>query len=197
MEMIYIDCGCCYGDSINSFKKYYVNSSSFDIFAFECNLNLVDNLILHSKQNDYTLIQKAVWTEDATIPLYLGVGKTITSDKYQSSSLMKNKKHLIDKKHPVMVEAIDFSLWLKSEFNYSDYIIVKMNIEGAEYPVLSKMLEDGTIGYINKLYVAWHLPKLQGDEDVHVEIEKQVKQRVNTYIWSPVKGNNPFLQRCL
>ena len=43
------------------------------------------------------------------------------------------------------VEAIDFSKWVLENFTEEDFIILKMDIEGSEYKVLPKMIEDGTI----------------------------------------------------
>ncbi len=54
------------------------------------------------------------------------------------------------------VEAIDFSKWVLSNFEKEDYIILKMDIEGSEYKVLPKMIDDGSIEYINTLIIEWH-----------------------------------------
>jgi len=54
------------------------------------------------------------------------------------------------------VEAIDFSRFIIDNFNQNDYIVLKMDIEGSEYKVLPKMIEDGSISYINNLIIEWH-----------------------------------------
>ena len=54
------------------------------------------------------------------------------------------------------VEAIDFSKWVLENFTEEDFIILKMDIEGSEYKVLPKMIEDGSIKFINKLIIEWH-----------------------------------------
>ena len=51
--------------------------------------------------------------------------------------------------------------------NKDDYIILRMNIEGAEYEVLDKMLSTGVINMINKLSLSTH--------------EKKMKVNVNKY----------------
>jgi hypothetical protein len=53
-------------------------------------------------------------------------------------------------------ECIDFSSWIAGNFAESDYLIVKMDIEGSEYAVLDKMASDGTLGWVDELYVEWH-----------------------------------------
>lgn len=59
-------------------------------------------------------------------------------------------------KEPVVVETIDFSNWIKENFDKDDYIFLKMDIEGSEYRVLPKMISDGTMSYINSLVIEWH-----------------------------------------
>lgn len=54
------------------------------------------------------------------------------------------------------VEAIDFSKWVLENFTEEDFIILKMDIEGSEYKVLPKMIEDGSIKFINNLIIEWH-----------------------------------------
>lgn len=46
-----------------------------------------------------------------------------------------------------------------NNFNKQDFIVVKMDIEGAEYAVLRKMINDRSLEYINDLYVEFHSHK--------------------------------------
>ena len=55
-----------------------------------------------------------------------------------------------------------------------DIIFGKMDIEGAEYHVLPKMIKDGTIKYINEIYIEWHYKKVNVDEKVHQKLVKQL-----------------------
>ena len=48
------------------------------------------------------------------------------------------------------------SKWITENFDKDDYIILKMDVEGAEYKVLEKMINENTINYVNKLYVEFH-----------------------------------------
>jgi FkbM family methyltransferase len=56
----------------------------------------------------------------------------------------------------IFIESIDFGQWLKRNFTINDYIVVSLDIEGAEYDVLNKMLMDNTIQYIDDLAVECH-----------------------------------------
>jgi len=155
---IFIDCGAYKGSAI---KKFRESNTDYEIYAFEPNPFMPCNF-----GNDVTVIRKAVWTEDGTKKFYLKRHKA----RSNSSSLYKNKcldRHPLDKNHPVFVESVDFDWWLENIVDEQwpdkyEPIIVKMDIEGAEYEVLEKMIETGRIKCINELWIEWHWSKLNG-----------------------------------
>ena len=57
---------------------------------------------------------------------------------------------------PIIVKSIDFGQWLKKNYTKDCHIVVSFDIEGSEYEVLKKMVEDGTIEYIDSLYSEFH-----------------------------------------
>jgi FkbM family methyltransferase len=52
----------------------------------------------------------------------------------------------------IPVRCFDFSAWLEQHPN----VIVKMDIEGAEYEVLGHMIDEGTDRLVSELIVEWH-----------------------------------------
>lgn len=147
MAKIYIDCGGWNGTT----TKKYLNKD-FKIFVYEPNFNFNN----YYKGLPITLFNKAVWIYNGEIDFYIGTmyggqGSTLFKDK--TTSNIKTAK-------PIKVPCIDFSKWILDTFKIDDYIIIKMNIEGAEYPVLNKMISDGSINYIDKLIVAFHSHKI-------------------------------------
>ena len=72
------------------------------------------------------------------------------------------------------VEAIDFSRWIRENFVEDDYIFLKMDIEGSEYKVLPKMIEDGTINYINDLIIEWHDWQLPSYREQTIELQNKL-----------------------
>lgn len=187
IRKVYIDCGTWTGDSVLEFLRY---NPSYEVFAFECEPRLKQQLTTLSEQLGFIFFPKAAWVHDNPIQLYQGIG-----DYTQSSSLAFNKKKYIDKKHPIMIPAMNFPKWILDNFKKEDYIICKMNIEGAEYQLLSTMLKNGSIDYINKLYVAWHYGKLEGmRKKEHYEIANAVSERTTVIPWNYIEGQteNPF-----
>jgi FkbM family methyltransferase len=94
--------------------------------------------------------QKAVWIYDGQVNLYLQPGYLS-----QGHSLCKEKTN-VDKSNYIVVECVDFGAWIKSTFRKTDYILVRMDIEGGEYKVLDSIIKDGSIDYIDKLLVEFH-----------------------------------------
>lgn len=82
------------------------------------------------------------------------------------------------------VDAVDFSRWLREIFlmhsnGQPPYVAVKMDIEGAEYEVLEKMVRDRTIHHVNDLIVEFHARRF--DDAVRPSIlrrEKVLKEQI-------------------
>ena len=128
-----------------------------DFYAFEPNTELhasIRRQVAESGHRHVSVSDRAVWTYDGAVELFLG--------HHESSTLLPGKwvppvyDQQIDYKHPVLVPCLDFSAWLKQMFLPGDNVIVKMDIEGAEYPVLRKMIADDTLALVSVLHIEWH-----------------------------------------
>ena len=176
MKKVFIDAGCHKGESIDAFMKSKYYDSSFEIHAFEPESTLYNELIDHP-HIDY-LHTIAVYTHNGYIDFYDTTGTNKSGNSICSSKTTAN----LDKRHPKKVSCIDFSQWMEDTFDRGDLIYVRMNIEGAEYPVLTKMLMDGTIRYINKLSIRFHWEKINYPQSMHEalvsELNKNVKMNI-------------------
>ncbi len=82
----------------------------------------------------------------------------------------------MDYSSPRKVCGIDFSKWLSEKFEEESaqsggrpFVAVKMNIEGAEYPVLDKVLADGNFSKISVLIAEFHHAQFFGDKRAEFE----------------------------
>jgi FkbM family methyltransferase len=170
----FVDCGAFRGKALNWARKRYGDKCS--LYAFECNPR-----IPHSYGKDVKIIEKAVWVSDGNLRFYMNIKKPTI----EGHSVYKNKTTgNLDKEHPVIVESIDFSNWLKKTFNEKDIVIVKMNIEGAEYDVLEKCVKDGTMTIIKELHIQWHSKKIPGLENRHRELLEQLNKIVSLKLFN-------------
>lgn len=163
-KYIYIIGGAHKGERIIDFKIQDVYTSHrWQIIAIEANPYLI-NLI--PRDADVIVLNKAIWVKDGKIKFYF----TPESDNL-GSVYKKNYSEKISK--PIFVESIDFGQWLKKNFTFDDYIMVSLDIEGAEYDVLNKMVTDHTIKYIDYLLVEFH-PGIRGvsEDDITALLTK-------------------------
>ena len=66
------------------------------------------------------------------------------------------------------VRTIDFIRWMRDNTSSDDDIYIKMDIEGAEFPILRGMLDEGAVdlfGRIRKMWVEFHQRFLPGEDD--------------------------------
>jgi FkbM family methyltransferase len=116
-------------------------------------------------REDIIFSNAAVWTYDGEINLF----PNKRSRRPEGSTLIADKKSKkIQWKNPVTVPCINFSKWVMDNFSKDDFIILKMDIEGAEYEVLNQMIATGAIKYVDKAFVEFHWKGLGSvSEDDH------------------------------
>ena len=164
MKKVFIDCGANNGCSVRMFRGIYDKDETYKVFCFEPNPvfdEWYDDL-------DVILIEKAVWIRDEMLTFYQienrADGKESGASTLNETKAMAHKNVTV---HEIKVEAIDFSTWIVDNLDPDDEIILKMDIEGSEYEVLDKMIEDETISYIDKLYIEFHWEKIGLDKGDH------------------------------
>lgn len=132
---IFLDCGQFDAVAI----KQYVVDDSWAIYSFEPDPKTLEGL------PELTLIEKAVWIQDGEVKFGL-------DPLGQASHIMGLAG--TDYENVIKVPSIDFSKFV-SELPEA-FIVCSMDIEGAEFPVLNKMILEGTIKRINVLDIEFH-----------------------------------------
>jgi len=171
MRNIFLDCGGNIGQSIDRFKNSSLYAPDYIIYSFEP----VPHLSKHYRdRKDIIFSDKAIWTNDSTLNFFIGrnhggVGSTLMKEKWSCKP---------DFAHPIQVQSIDFSKWIIDNFSKEDHIILKMDIEGAEYDVLEKMITDGSINYIKKAYLEFHYDRMSIKKERHFELIDKL-QKIN------------------
>jgi len=149
MKKVLLDCGANIGQSYEWFMKNRDDSDEYEVHCFEP----VPSFKHHFENKNLTFHSDAVWVEDGTIDFYDKGGL--------SSTVYANKIDNQGKGTKITLGCIDFSKFIKDNFKLLDYMIVKMDIEGAEYKVIERMLEKGTFEYIDEFYVEFHGAKIK------------------------------------
>ena len=154
MKKIFIDVGYHIGRAVSIFKETKEYSSDFIIYAFEPRIDL-EKAQQKTKEENIAFLKTAAWIYDGEIKFYIS-----SRNKGQPSGIFDTFRG--KNKESFMSPCIDFSKWIIDNFNKDDFIVLKMDIEGTEQDVLNKMIEDGSINYIDIAYVEWHNKKREG-----------------------------------
>lgn len=150
----FVDCGANVGKvTLETFREH----PDWTFHAFEPNPKcikvlqglLIPNLVIH---------ETAVWVSNGNQILYL-------PKQILSGTLMTGKKNL-----PIIetleVPTIDLGAWLLSL--PPDPVVLKMDIEGAEYQVLPHLLNSGALKQVVELQVEFHYDRMTDvSKDTH------------------------------
>ena len=172
MRKIFIDAGANRGQSINLFIKKKPDAKEYEIHSFECtkSKHLVSKWekeaeIARKFGCNVHLYKAAVWDQDNDNFVFYDGGN-------ESSSLLREKYSA----GKTTVKTIRLSKFIKENFSKNDYIILKIDVEGAEYSVFKDLIETGVINQINKIYGELHGPKcgvtLEQDKQVLKDLKK-------------------------
>ncbi|WP_432066572.1 FkbM family methyltransferase [Streptomyces sp. C10-9-1] len=184
MRKIFVDCGANLGIVL---KRFMHELPDHDFYAFEPNATLLPSVTAN--------VERARHAGPGRGLPQCGVDRgrhdrPLPRPPRESSTVMPGKRvppvydQQIDYSSPVAVPAVDFSTWLRRTATPEDHVVVKMDIESAEYPVLRKLLADGTIELVSVLYVEWHHDRFPAmSQAEHDEVAAAVCARVDVRHW--------------
>jgi FkbM family methyltransferase len=163
----FIDCGAHHGEGLKHFIDMYNVDDTWSVYSFEPNLESFAVLKdVKYKNCNINFVNKGVWTEDTVLEFH----PETTSESYGSRpdgagstfvSLndwnIKNNGNwgAGDFLNSYKIEVIDLCNFLNS-LKDVEFLLIKMDIEGSEYPLLRKMLNDPSINLVNDMYVEFH-----------------------------------------
>lgn len=157
---IYVDLGArTYESSIGSWfeKQYPKQGKQFEIYAFEADKSFYKE---YADKKGVTLMPYAAWVRNETLffeidrePTNVGLqwGQMGRIQPEQSSSEHKDYVDNLFK-----VDALDLADWLIRSFSERDFVVMKMDIEGAEVNMMKRLVESGAICLIDELFLECH-----------------------------------------
>ena len=180
VKKIFIDAGAHSGESISYHLDKNPLLKGCKVYFFEPNPNYAEMLKQMEGNKTYEIIykQEAVWIKNEELSFF------ISKDKWGDlgSTLLQEKNESLDRDHPLKVKAIDFAEFLTSNFSNEDYLIVKLDIEGAEYKVIEHLINTKAIKLIDEIWVEWHDMFYKGIDHFAVRY-KLGAQDVAVYKW--------------
>lgn len=153
MKKIILDCGSHLGESVRKFRNISPNDEC-DFYMFEPNTYLFNRFNSDPEFDNCKKYNKAISNKNDLVKLWgctynkNSVGSTLEKSKANWDNIKENDF--------IEIESIDISDFIKNNFSKDDYIILKLDIEGAEYDAIEKLLETNIINYIDELYCEFH-----------------------------------------
>lgn len=146
---IVIDCGA----NLGVFTSKFANTGAM-VHAFEPDPHCFS--ILEKKFSgvrNVSLHNQAVGVEPGSITLFRAKDFETDPDKFSVSSSVYASKNSVDSSNSISVEQIDLIDFIKKLPSIS---LLKVDIEGAEVPLLEKLLDSGVIDKVQQTFVETH-----------------------------------------
>lgn len=153
MRKVFVDLGAHIGEVSGSFAAH---NPDYEIFCVEPNVDLLPHIHRRALEMGriFNVVCGAAWISDGTIDLF-------SSGAPGASTIVPGKVEVngwpqINYSTGQKTPCFDFSRWLMENFGIRDEVVVKMDIEGAEYRLLEKMLADRSLLLVKKIIIEWH-----------------------------------------
>ena len=179
MKRIFIDLGSHVGESVKFFRKHHPQGNEFEIYCFEPLPANIEKLKAMNPVWNINIIEAAATNYTGKMRLFTGMS--------ESGSLYSEKRTGgLDGKNAIKVDTIDFQMWLVSNINPNDYIIIKMNVEGSEYDIIPDF--EDLMHNVDKWYIQWHYAKIKLPKHKHDEIKAMIPKD-KLFPWGAMFGD--------
>lgn len=163
-KKFFIDCGTHFGEGLNYFIQHLQINNDWEIHSFEANPKTFESFPDRSRYDNLkiTFHNLAVSDSDGYV-----IFNRETPKNYPEEFMMGGGSSFmpLDEWNPwgtfkesyndsIEVRSLDFPKFIES-LSPGD-IYCKMDIEGAEFQVLEKMISDGSIKRIKKIWIEFH-----------------------------------------
>mmetsp|Transcript_10962 Transcript_10962/g.18648 ORF Transcript_10962/g.18648 Transcript_10962/m.18648 type:complete len:214 (+) Transcript_10962:473-1114(+) len=159
-KRLYLNLGArAVGDKSTRFFEKYPGAAAFETHHFEATPRHVDYAQLWRgwdaavKQDPRIHAHNcAVWNRNTTLQFGMRRSASHVSDASARSVFGKDKK--VKGEYPV--PAIDLAGFLRTHAREDDFVVVKMDIEGAEFVVVPHLITTGAACLIDEIYLECH-----------------------------------------
>ena len=154
---VVVDLGCANHNNIDSIRLLAKRFKPDVIYGFDPLLPL--NTTRWHGRTKVVRQQKAAWTHDGVVDFRDdGVASCVIGP---DGPTLREEMRLQDSVAPRWVECFDLAAWLyemgdQHRLLPGDHVVVKMDVEGAEYTLLHHLMKTGAIGVIDLLLIEWH-----------------------------------------
>ena len=107
-------------------------------------------------RNHYTFIPAAAGGSAAKWLSFYGPPHQLIRGGALSDEIVGRKREQGDSAYDFRVRVVDVASWIARSFDVSDYVFLKIDIEGTEHELLEQMVRDGTMPIVDVLSIECH-----------------------------------------
>lgn len=192
-EKVFIDCGSNLGQGALFFSRFF-SPRHWRYILIEPNpachaaLQQVARNRLTHRGRPAQVIPRAAWTSSGN-RLFYGTGNGEAAVGASLNPSHNNGVHSVLKPQARRVPTFDLGRFLRSTFPQkpsrpNPCVVMKMDIEGAEIPVLNHLIKCGAIRRLQAVYVEWHSPYLRAGDREKVRRKELLLMRTLTRLTS-------------
>lgn len=155
---LFIDCGSNIGQGYKFFSRYYT-LDRYDYVLVEPNKNCLPHLhALRSEKAAMEIIAKAASVKDGYAELF-GPPPDRSEPTHEGCSIVQSHNAGLYQSQPFaadLVETFSLSQMVRDRRGLYDVVVLKLDVEGAEYDILDDMIRSGTHRDLHAAYVEFH-----------------------------------------
>lgn len=172
MRKVFLDLGVREGDAIAAFLgdrqvgggAYYncllqrEDAQSYEFYGFEAPTYIgVSQTKDRFAHVDFTLIDRLAWVYDGEV-IFDSDGSSLDCRLLEVSRTEEREpwRHPNPQATLQMTPCVDIADFVEKKFSKDDYLILKVDIEGAEYEVLNWIIQRGLMSWFKELYIEYH-----------------------------------------
>lgn len=192
MTKIFLDGGTHLGGGLKAISKKEGIDKSWKVYSWEANPHTYNKNLENKKRYerfDIKFYNQALSTFTGYLDIMIqqqrskhtgeivntGQGTTILSiDDFKNPEAKADQ--IIEK---MKISCIDFAQWIERNTSPEDEIIIKLDIEGAEYDLLEHLIKSHVLPRIKKMYIEWHSYAMKNKESLDIrqqQIESVLKE---------------------
>ena len=175
---LFIDCGSNVGQGFRFFSQHY-SPDRYDYILIEPNPNCLPHLKKLGLVGDahIEILAKAASTEDGRAKLF-GPPADQRDPTHEGFSIVADHNTALyqaEEFEEGLVETISLSNLIASKHAIYDVIVMKMDVEGAEYDILQDMIAKGAHRKLGAIYVEFHSQYMTGNSRIE---KRRAEQRI-------------------
>ena len=179
---LFIDCGSNLGQGFTFFERYFP-LKTFDYILVEpnpfCEEELIKKINQKKQEGSIDLIFEAASTSEGTTKFYGLVEGNRGKTNEAASALRESASswYTVSEEDAITVDTFSLADFIRDQASFYKIIVVKMDIEGAEYDVLDHLIKKGVHKKIATIFTEFHSQYMtEPDKTIYENREKAIIQ---------------------